>query len=114
LSTTETVLTFVVVPTAIFLAISGLALAGSVRRNKRYRPGRPFGFTPVWFLSSPEQLNLDGARELTAGPAADQRRAVTAGETPPETATQDAASQGAVSRGVATPLGATGGASDRW
>jgi hypothetical protein len=121
------VLTFVVAPAAIILVIAGLSLAGGVRRNKRYRPGRSFEFTPVWFLSAPDQLNPDGARALTAGV---QRPALTAGATSQGAASQGsqgaasrgsqgAASQGAASQGVATqgaatPLGATGGASDRW
>nr|WP_306839801.1 hypothetical protein [Catenuloplanes nepalensis] len=67
--------------------MAALTLPGNRRKEKRYRPGRPFEFTPVWFLSSPGQL---------AG-----RLAITS-STP---AGDDAA---------ANPHGPTGGASDRW
>lgn len=41
-------------------------LAGLRRANKRYRPGRPFTFTPVWFLSAPEEQSRAGiTRALT-------------------------------------------------
>jgi hypothetical protein len=47
----------VVIPLAIALAVVALVYAavyaGSARRARRYRPGRPFEFTPVWFLASP-------------------------------------------------------------
>ena len=48
-----------VIPLAIALAVVAVVYAavyaGSARRAKRYRPGRPFEFTPVWFLASPEK-----------------------------------------------------------
>jgi len=49
----------VVIPLAIALAVVAFVYAavyaGSARRARRYRPGRPFEFTPVWFLASPEK-----------------------------------------------------------
>ena len=49
----------VAVPMGIALAVIALiyaiVYAGSARRGKRYRPGRPFEFTPVWFLAAPER-----------------------------------------------------------
>ncbi|GAA2390849.1 hypothetical protein [Dactylosporangium salmoneum] len=76
MSIIETTLIFAGIPAAVILIIAGAVYAGGSRRSKRYRPGRPFEFTPVWFLSAPEQLTkaahareLVGARraELTAG-----------------------------------------------
>lgn len=89
-SVPETVLTFVVAPAAVILLIAGLVYAGGTRQNnKRYRPGRPFDFAPVWFLSAPEQLaNGDG-------PALEGRHALPASSTVVDGAQ-------------------TGGASDRW
>jgi hypothetical protein len=73
------------------LVICGLVYAGGSRGSKRYRPGRPFVFTPVWFLSAPQRqarAGLSTSRELVQAPPA------------------------AVAR-PARPR-ATGGASDRW
>jgi hypothetical protein len=103
LSITETVLTFVVIPVAIVLVIGGLAYgAGARRTSKRYRPGRPFEFMPVWFLSAPERLSAaTGSAELVAGP----HREALAGTIEPPAVTP--------APGASKP-GATGGASDRW
>lgn len=69
------------------LILAALVFAGGSRRSKRYRPGRPFTFTPVWFLSAPEEQSRAGiARAL---------RAATLG-------------------GRAAGPRETGGASDRW
>jgi hypothetical protein len=80
----------VVIPLAIALAVVALVYAavyaGSARRAKRYRPGRPFEFTPVWFLAAPEKA----APALAGGDA----HALTAG--------------------APAVHGETGGASDRW
>ncbi len=92
LSITNTVLLFVVLPLAIVLAIAGLTSAGSSgKRARRYRPGRPYDFTPIWFLSSPSQVKVE--------PPTQHGLAIASGEV--ETAGR-------------VPQGATGGASDRW
>ncbi|MDQ0366402.1 aa3-type cytochrome oxidase subunit CtaJ [Catenuloplanes indicus] len=86
----EVALVFVVAPLAVVGVLAALTLRGGDRRTKekRYRPGRPFEFAPVWFLSSPGQLA--GRLAITSSnPAGD-----------------DAA--------AANPHGPTGGASDRW
>jgi hypothetical protein len=98
LSVSDTLLVFVGIPAAVVLVITGLAFAGRARGAKRYRPGRPFDFTPVWFLSSPEQLADSAPAALPAG-----RKA---------TALTSGAMERAKSARV--PAGATGGASDRW
>jgi hypothetical protein len=88
----------VAIPLAIALAVVAVVYAavyaGSARRAKRYRPGRPFEFTPVWFLAAPEKaapaLTGRDAHALTGAPAAAE-----ASTTP-------------------AVHGETGGASDRW
>ena len=66
MSIIETTLIFAGIPAAVILLIAGAVYAGGSRRSRRYRPGRPFDFTPVWFLSVPEQLTKPAhARELT-------------------------------------------------
>ncbi|MDO3702064.1 hypothetical protein ACIBXA_13855 [Micromonospora echinaurantiaca] len=93
-------LVFVGIPAAAVLVIAGLAYAGSRGGGggaKRYRPGRPFDFTPVWFLARPEQLADSAGTALAAGaqaPALTSRKQEQAGEM--------------------APAGGTGGASDRW
>ncbi|MFD0748054.1 hypothetical protein ACFQ1L_44480 [Phytohabitans flavus] len=103
-------LVFAGIPLAIVLVISGLAALGGGHAAKRYRPGRPFEFAPVWFLAAPEQL----AGAQGAGSAA------TPGELPAGTASHAALPAGSTEdKGgelVAAPtrVGPTGGASDRW
>ncbi|WBB71100.1 hypothetical protein [Micromonospora sp. WMMD812] len=98
-------LVFVGIPAAAVLVIGGLAYVahrgggggGGGGRAKRYRPGRPFDFTPVWFLGRPEQLADSAGTALAAGaqaPALTSRKQEQAGRE--------------------APAGGTGGASDRW
>jgi hypothetical protein len=101
----ETVVIFVGIPALIVLVVGGLAYAagGSERRGKRYRPGRPYDFAPVWFLSAPERLTAaSGAKELGTKPQA------------PALSTGEVESEGQQNGPVVVPQGATGGASDRW
>jgi hypothetical protein len=96
---------FAGIPLAVVAVIVGLVYAGGGRSNdRRYRPGRPFEFTPVWFLSAPESQN----DHLPAGGAgADGRSIAVSGANRMALAKAD--SQAAV------PVGdMTGGASDRW
>lgn len=56
---TQTMLIFAGIPASVVGVIYALVYAASSRRNiKRYRPGRPMRFTPVWFLANPHP---DGA-----------------------------------------------------
>jgi hypothetical protein len=97
LSITSTVLMFVLLPTAIAAVVAALALAGSSgRRARRYRPGRPYDFTPIWFLASPGQVS-----PALGGPTGSR-------------AHSPAIESGEVETGARVPMGATGGASDRW
>ena len=86
-----TTLILIGIAVGVGVVIYGLVYAGGSRGKKRYRPGRPFVFTPVWFLSAPQ-------RQARAGISA-KRELVKA--TP---------------AGVARPARPreTGGASDRW
>jgi hypothetical protein len=86
----ETFLYLLAAAIGVFLVVTGLVYVGTSRRSKRYRPGRPFSYTPVWFLAAPE-------RQARAG--------VVAG-------TDLATRSGTVGR-VVRPR-ETGGASDRW
>jgi hypothetical protein len=93
LSITETVLVFVGIPAAVVAAVYAMVFASAGRRvSKRYRPGRPYTFAPVWFLASVE--GSDGSRtERPALPGP-----VLAQEQP----------------AAAANHGVTGGASDSW
>lgn len=61
----------------VALVVYGLVYMGSARGKKRYRPGRPFEFTPVWFVSAPERqarAGISASRELVqAEPSAPAR-----------------------------------------
>ena len=103
MSVTETVLYFVVIPGATVAVIAGLALAGGGRSGRRYRPGRSYDFTPVWFLSSPELLSGDQSDHHDDH---DDHAALTAGSRPAELTAGETTAR--------VPAGTTGGASDRW
>ena len=84
---TETLVILIAIAFGFTLVLAAFVFVGGSRRGKRYRPGRPFPFIPVWFLAAPEEQSRAGiARALTAGTLA-----------------------GRVSRPRET-----GGASDRW
>jgi hypothetical protein len=105
LSIIETLVVFAGIPLAVVAVIFGLVYAGSARSNdRRYRPGRPFDFQPVWFLSAPEQQTsaANGHAPAHAVSGAN-RQALTKAEE-------------STAGGTATgPVGdTTGGASDRW
>jgi hypothetical protein len=101
-SVIQTVLFFAGIPVAVVLLVAGAVYAGGSRRSRRYRPGRPFEFTPVWFLANPGSLaHADGAHALTAPdrPALPQGSDQRAGDWPALDQPQSHL---------------TGGASDRW
>ncbi len=89
--TVETVLIFVGGPVAVIAIVTGAVYLGSFRGNRRYRPGRPFEFAPVWFLASPQGSGSEAAGDGQPDPGG---RAW-----PPSEPAQRAG---------------TGGASDRW
>jgi hypothetical protein len=97
LSIFTTVLVFVVIPAAVLLVVGSLVLSGSDRTrrsSRRYRPGRPYDFQPIWFLAAPDQVST-----VAAGPPA--RRAI-GGQVLEDSA------------GARVLPGPTGGASDSW
>jgi hypothetical protein len=97
----ETVLVFAGIPIGVAVVVAGFVYTGSARRGRRYRPGRPFDFRPVWFLSAPESSAETGAQPhaLTGQPSRPALAAGGANEWPPTDPAQQVA---------------TGGASDRW
>jgi hypothetical protein len=102
-----TVLIFAGIPVAVFLLVAGLVYTGSARRGKRYRPGRPYRFTPVWFLSAPHGVAPDSSdrHALDRGP---QRGELAAAAVTDERPDAERAEQAVQAQDV------TGGASDRW
>ncbi|MET7399989.1 hypothetical protein ABZS66_41540 [Dactylosporangium sp. NPDC005572] len=103
MSIIETTLIFAGIPVLVIVLITGAVFAGggSRRNSKRYRPGRPFDFTPVWFLSAPEQLTkAPAARELVGT----RRPELTTGGS-------DAATEWSGDKAQPHVMG---GASDRW
>ena len=101
LSVLNTFLVFAGIPLGVVLVIAALAVAGSdrTRRTRRYRPGRPYDFQPIWFLASPEQVGPPYGRPALEHGAASP--AIEAG------VIED-------SSGARVLPGPTGGASDRW
>lgn len=95
----STILVFAGIPLGIILVVAALAVSGSNRTRpaRRYRPGRPYDFRPIWFLASPAQVSpaLAGKASGHAAPALE------AG------IIED-------SSGAQVRPGPTGGASDRW
>jgi hypothetical protein len=99
LSVSNTVLVFLVIPLGVILVVASLVFAASdkTRRTRRYRPGRPYDFQPIWFLASPEQV-AHTAPALTG----DQSR-----QALESSVLEDSAGQ-------RVKAGSTGGASDSW
>jgi hypothetical protein len=52
----EVLLVFAGIPLGVFLLLAAAVYGASSRRGRRYRPGRPFEFTPVWFVAAPERI----------------------------------------------------------
>jgi hypothetical protein len=77
----ETALVFVGAPIAIILVIAALVYGASARRTPRYRPGRSFEYSPVWFVAADRVAALEAAEQHSAIEARHQsegRPAVTA------------------------------------
>jgi hypothetical protein len=92
----ETVLIYAGIPALVIKVVFGLVFGAETLRGggRRYRPGRPYEFRPVWFLSAPE-------RDTATLPARGMP------DPDPDPVAQWPA-------GNRTPLTATGGASDHW
>lgn len=63
----QVLLVFVGIPVAVFLLLGAAVYGLSSRRSRRYRPGRPFEFQPVWFVASPERIVGPAPVPATAG-----------------------------------------------
>jgi hypothetical protein len=87
----QVLLVFVGIPVTVFLLLAAAVYGLSSRRSRRYRPGRPFEFQPVWFVASPERI---------VGPA-------------PDTTTGTDAAQ-LTAAGTGSAHGVKGGASGSW
>lgn len=110
LSIIETATIFAGIPLLVIVVITGMVYAGGAKRDRRYRPGRPFEFTPVWFLSAPAQASAAKPAERIGGD-----RGVSGGNRLALGASAGAGAAveptGAAAIGLQDP---TGGASDRW
>jgi hypothetical protein len=96
LSISITVLVYVVIPAVVIGLIATLSMAGTrdeKQPDRRYRPGRPYDFQPIWFLAAPEQV---------VGHAAGSAQPALTGSVLED------------SSGARVKPGSTGGASDSW
>jgi hypothetical protein len=104
LNITQTVLVFVGIPVLVVATVFAAVYGTSARRgSKRYRPGRPFTFAPVWFLAGTDEAGTNGAG--TSGAAALNAPAPTAALPAGPVLAQSSED---------SAHGETGGASDRW
>jgi hypothetical protein len=105
LSITETVLVFVGIPAAVVGLVFAIVYGTTARRvSKRYRPGRPFTFAPVWFLANPGASGTNGSGAAALG----------AGEHHAELPPGPVLAQAADAPTGTVAHGETGGASDSW
>jgi len=93
MSIAQTVLVFVGIPAGVVAVFATLIFGRSeLRQANRYRPGRPWSFSPVWYVPHPEATR----------PAAGERRAL------------GATKRAAIESGQAPTPSAVGGASGEW
>jgi len=137
---TQDLLIFVGIPLATTGIIFALVYASpSGRGTKRYRPGRPYPYAPVWFLARPEKDGPAGRPALPSGhrPALGSGHASGHASSEAELSSQaereghtepaasdhiptasDASVASVATTGAAVAArehpGVTGGASDRW
>jgi hypothetical protein len=100
-SITETILVFVCIPLAVVLLIYVLVYGTSAARSRRYRPGRPFEPTAVWYVA--------GGDSEAAAKVAETREVTAGAHLPVDDLSVKAAEWPEVQRS-----GETGGASDSW
>ena len=70
MSIAETIVVFGGIPLAVIAVVVVWAYAASGRSAPRYRPGRPFTFTPVWYLAAPDGSRQDESTDVHPLPAA--------------------------------------------
>jgi hypothetical protein len=63
LSIASTIGVYVLIPLGVIVLVASVVLTGSnrSRRSRRYRPGRPYDFQPMWFLAAPERVKSQPA-----------------------------------------------------
>lgn len=112
----ETVLVFAGIPVGVILIVAAAVLAPSaMSSSSRYRPGRPWGHAPAWWLPDPEAVGT-----LPAGVVAEResrRREIAAAATEEaDRAGLPAEQAAAVGRAEAERRAnaAVGGASGEW
>ena len=119
---TQDLLIFVGIPLAVIGIIFALVYASpGGRGTKRYRPGRPYPYAPVWFLARPEKDGPAGRSAHALGHSSSgngsEHAELTASDDDVATAS-DASVASVASVGAAVAArehpGVTGGASDRW
>ncbi len=96
MSVITTILVYVIIPAAVIGTVATIVFARSdkAKQARRYRPGRPYDFAPMWFLASPERTVT--ANHGHAAPAIEHGLVI-----------ED-------SSGAPVRPGPTGGASDKW
>ena len=104
---TETLLTFVGIPAVVVASVYGLVYGGSAARGKRYRPGRPYAPSAVWFVANKPGGSAVGHAPAHAVTGASDRPAVGGGD-PEERSPLDDGELETVH------YGETGGAHDSW
>ncbi len=111
----ETVLVFVGAPAAVVAIVYVLVFAGSAANGKRYRPGRPFNQTAVWYIANKPaaaSVAAASAHEIAAGSAPHALAGGTGGTESSDTADGGTADHEGPLATVG--YGETGGASDSW
>ncbi|MGB9377869.1 MAG: hypothetical protein WCB04_10200 [Mycobacteriales bacterium] len=69
----ETLSVFAGIPILVIFVVASAVYAANARTAPRYRPGRPFTFTPVWYLaeaSPDEAAHHEAPKAITAAPGA--------------------------------------------
>ncbi len=112
MSIVATLAVFAVIPLTVVLLVVALVYGAGGRSTPRYRPGRPYAFAPVWYLSA-----RSGGTAL-APPApvilpAPPRLALGTGSASAEPEREPAASAGASSIDRLAAI-QTGGAHGEW
>jgi hypothetical protein len=114
---TQDLLIFVGIPLAVIGIIFALVYASpGGRGTKRYRPGRPYPFAPVWFLARPEKDGPAARAALASGHSSGHAELTASDNDLPKASDASVASVASTGAAVAAREhpGVTGGASDRW
>ncbi len=110
----ETALIFAGIPAAVVAVVTGAVYGVSARRAKRYRPGRPFEFVPVWFVANPRRTTggSTAAGALPAGARKGDRPELPTGGDPATQERSEATAEAGV--GPVRPRGVKGVVHGSW